>query len=447
MKKNIIDLPNLKQIEQFVWRQLQETFSKVMQTLLEDIDKQIAQERDKKRFRQKDTKKISIVSLFGEIELKRNYYYDREKQEYVFLLDRYLEFEGAGEFSPLIEEAALELAITGPSYRKAANALETLLGYRVISHEAIRQHLLHVVSIPKERQPVHRPVLFVEVDGLNVKHQGKGRKGKEIKIAAVHQGWEINGKRVSLKEKRHFIHQGKQPFWEAFEEFLVEHFEYDPTVHKLVINGDGANWITACREHFKDRAFFSLDRFHVAKDIRSLFRQHPRYRQMRKALAAYDGEKLLTELNSAVGTLETDNQEERLEKLIHQLEQYPESLGDYRQWLKNKGIDTKEMRPMGSAEGMMSVFAKRLKNGRSWVDKGVSAMITGLVATLDSLALKTLFGRVESWTESKKEKNPPKYYKEKIKNTVGEATRDNLLYLKGKANTPIHHALKALSGF
>jgi hypothetical protein len=44
------------------------------------------------------------------------------------------------------------------------------------------------------------------------------------------------------------------------------------------------------------------------------------------------------------------------------------------------------MRPMGSAEGTMSVFAKRLKNGRSWVEKGASAMFTGMVAYLDQLA-------------------------------------------------------------
>ena len=447
MQKNNTVYPNLKQIEQLVWRQLQETFSKVMKTLLEDMDKQIAEERNKKRYRLLDKRTTTIISLFGEIKVKRNYYRDREKGEYVYLLDRSLEFEGTGSFSPLIEEAALELAITGPSYRKAEHTLETLLGYRVISHEAIRQHLLQIESIPKERQPVNYPVLFVEVDGLYVKRQGKGKRGKEEKIAAVHQGWEINGKRVSLKDKRHFIHRGNQPFWEAFEDFLIENFEYDPTVHKLVINGDGAGWITACRDHFKGRAFFSIDRFHVARDIRSLFRKHPRYRQMQKALASYDSQKLLTELNSAVGTLETEDQEERLDQLIRQLEKYPEALGDYRKWLQEQGIDTKGMRPMGSAEGTMSVFAKRLKNGRSWVEKGVSAMITGLVAFLDNLALKTLFGKVERWTETKGEKNPPKHYVEKVTSTVGEATRDNLLYLKGKANTPIYKALKALTGF
>nr|WP_051091434.1 UPF0236 family protein [Caldibacillus debilis] len=173
--------------------------------------------------------------------MKRNYCRDRKTGEYVYLLDRYLNFEGTGTFSPLMEKAAIELAIQGPSYRKAARTLETLLGYRVISHETIRKHLLEVSSIPK-RESVHQPALFVEVDVLYV---------KEVKISAVHQGWEVNGERVRLKNKRYFIHDGKEPFWEAFEEFLMETFDDDPTVHKLVINGDGAAWITACREYLK----------------------------------------------------------------------------------------------------------------------------------------------------------------------------------------------------
>ena len=61
---------------------------------------------------------------------------------------------------------------------------------------------------------------------------------------------------------------------------------------------------------------------------------------MRKALANYDGTTLITELNSAVGTLEDEKKEERLEALIHQLEQYPEALGDYREWLQAQEIES-----------------------------------------------------------------------------------------------------------
>jgi hypothetical protein len=91
-------ISKFKRNEQMVWRQLQDTFSSVMKNILEDMDQQIAEERDKKRYRLIDKRKYHITSLFGEIELNRNYYRDRETGEYVFLLDRYLEFEGCRFF-------------------------------------------------------------------------------------------------------------------------------------------------------------------------------------------------------------------------------------------------------------------------------------------------------------------------------------------------------------
>lgn len=54
------------------------------------------------------------------------------------------------------------------------------------------------------------------------------------------------------------------------------------------------------------------------------------------------------------------------EVLIAQLSQYPEAFEDDREKLQEKGINITNFRPMGSDEGTMSVFAKRLKNGRSW---------------------------------------------------------------------------------
>lgn len=441
MENHITAIPSLKEIEQSLWRNLQEAYSAVMKGILEDLDQQIAEARDKGRFRMLDKKrKMTIDSLFGPIKITRRYYRDRVKNEYVYLLDQYLAFDGEKEVTPLLAETAMELAITGPSYRQAADTLETLLGYRVMSHEGIRQQLLGVEVISEKTELAQR-ILFVEVDGLYLKRQEKGRKGKEEKIAAVHQGWEVNSRRTSLKKKRHFHHQGDEHFWEDFETF-----DYDPLTHLLVINGDGANWITACREYFPSNAFFTIDRFHVARDIQRIFRGHSRYKAIRKALAAYDGEKLLIELNSAVGTLEKESKEEKLEELIKQLEQYPEALGDYRKWLEEKGIDTKGMRAMGSAEATMRVFARRMKNGRSWVAEGMKAMMTGLIGHLDKLSLRTLIGQVEAWTKEKEEK-PPRYYREKLKSTVGEAVRGNLPYLSQKANIPVYRALKELSGF
>src|SRR5699024_7153145 len=120
------------------------------------------------------------------------------------------------------------------------------------------------------------------------------------------QGWKMNGKRASLKEKRHFIHEGQLPFWEEFEQYLMDTYEYDPTKHHLVINGDGAKWITSCREYFRNNATFVIDRFHVARDVQRLFRNHKRNRSIRKKLADYDWEGSMAELKRADGTQEKE---------------------------------------------------------------------------------------------------------------------------------------------
>lgn len=229
----------MKELEKITYRALQKSFSQVMAQTLLEIDEAIALGRDKKRFYLKDKRPLNFESVFGSVELKRNYYQDRETGQYVYLLDQYLDFDGTKGMSPVVQDMAIELAVTGVSYRQASDAMEKLLGYPVISHEGIRQQLLNTEVLPASSIPLEQDVVFVEVDGLYTKSQEKGKKGREVKIASVHQGWEMNGKRAKLKEKRHFIHEGKLPFWEEFEQYLMDTYDYDTTHHQLVINRTG----------------------------------------------------------------------------------------------------------------------------------------------------------------------------------------------------------------
>lgn len=450
--KDIISRITMKELEQITYRALQESFSQVMAQTLLAFDQVIAEGRDKKRFYLKEKRTLKFESVFGRVDIQRNYYKDRETGKYVYLLDQYLAFDGTKGMSPVVQDVAIELAVTGVSYRQAGKALEKLLGYPVISHEGIRQQLLNTEVVSSEPVPLEQDVLFVEVDGLYTKSQEKNKKGKEVKIAGIHQGWEVNGKRAKLIQKRHYIHERNLPFWEGFEQFLMDTYDYDPTQHHLVINGDGANWITACRDYFQHNATFVIDRFHIARDIQRIFRDHPRYRAIRKKLAIYDAEGLMVELNSAVGTIGHEGKEERLEALIAQVSQYPEALEDYRGKLKEKGIDTETFRPMGSAEGTMSVFAKRLKNGRSWSEEGLDKFIDVMVALKDSLKIKTLQDELiqgldmQEGQQEKQNEKPPRHFMEKLKDSAAEATRNNMAYLQQAVGKPVVAALKGLRG-
>src|SRR5699024_4683790 len=100
-----------------------------------------------------------------------------------------------------------------------------------------------------------------------------------------------------------------------------------------------------------------------------------------------------------------------------------------------------------SAEGTMSVFARRLKNGRSWCTEGLDKFIDIMVALKDNLEIKTLHGILEHSLEQQEKEKPPKHFVEKITNSVAEATRDNIAYLKQAVGRPITDALKGLCGF
>ena len=182
MKQNNINYPTLKEIETDLFRVLQQSFSDVFSKLLIELDQQLAKSRDKARFQMKDKRLAVIDSMFGSIEVKRNYYYDRINKKYVFLLDQHLQFDGSKGLSPLVQEMAMELAVEGTSYRQAPNTLDKLLGYKVISHESIRQHLLQTEVVPSAPVEPIRNVLFVEVDGLYEKDSVEKNEVSEKRI-------------------------------------------------------------------------------------------------------------------------------------------------------------------------------------------------------------------------------------------------------------------------
>lgn len=126
------------------------------------------------------------------------------------MLDQHLQSEGAKGLSPLVQEMAMELAVEGQSYRSASHTLEKLLGYSVLSHETIRQHLLQTEVVNRPSEAPARPVLFVEVDGLYIKRQNKRIKGREEKIAAWNGNQRFFGLRLMTRQMK--LYKKSLPF-------------------------------------------------------------------------------------------------------------------------------------------------------------------------------------------------------------------------------------------
>jgi hypothetical protein len=439
----------MEELEGMLFHLLQEQFAAGMKRILEAIDRKIMEQRDKTRFRLKDAYEIDMDTLFGTVTFKRRIYWDRQKKKHIYLLDQMLQYDGQKKISPCLEEIAVSFASQGPSYRDSADRLEKLLGYRPLSHEAIRGRLI-VEAESLSPKPIKRkapPVLFIEADGLYTKLQQSKAKGLEHQMAIVHEGWEKEERRIRLKEKKHYLHE-RGDFWEGLGRFLTQHYELDGDTW-LVVNGDGAAWIKECQSYFH-KCFFQLDRFHVVRELRSYVGHLPEtWRRIRKALAEYDVGTLLTELKQVADTDIPAEKRAAFGQYVRYLQRNREHLRDYREVLRQAGLETAGMRPMGSAEAQMRVMAKRTKRGGySWSKRGVRAM------------LKTIIRFKEGWgknspqgTEATGENDPfgevtLKSLLQEVKQTSQGCLRGVIRLLQGpKQSSPTGMALKGLRGY
>jgi hypothetical protein len=451
MQKFIMNLPTMKELELTLFQQLQAMFAEALVRCLEELDNWIMEHRDRSRFRLHELRHVSMSTSFGEITFARRLYRDRKKRTYVYLLDQSLSFDGQSGISPRLEEWAVELATVGPSYHEAARQIEALLGYQAISHETIRQRLMAKAEqaaavTPKEKKKAD--VLFVEVDGLFTKLQRTRRRSKENRMAVIHEGWERTGNRVKLRNKTHYLHQRSgDTFWEGFGDFLVDHYEVDEETW-LVVNGDGAEWIGECTSYFH-RCIYTLDRFHVARDLKHYLRDLPtHWKAACRALAAYDPQGLLAAVDAVPSDRIREDWREDWERFKTFLHRHQSHLIDYREVLEARGIDTKGMRPMGSAESQMRVFAKRTKRGGySWSERGVQAMLRSIIARKEGHSFFTTDEAIE--TSDKKPAAPFRLQQlfKKQKEVIAGVTNGMLRTLQtSRQSSPLGMALKGLRG-
>lgn len=450
MRECNTEFPTMKELETLLFRKLQEQFAAGMARLLESLDECLMHQRDHSRYRLKDQREVQIDTIFGTVRFKRRLYQDRVKGQHVYLLDRMLAFDGREKLSPFLEEVAIEFASQGPSYRDSANRLEALLGYRVLSHEAIRDKLItraeqESTNVPKATRRSVR-VLFVEVDGLYTSLQRQRRRGIENRIAVVHEGWEQEGGRVRLRSKRHYLHTTKGDFWEGFGDFLVRHYDVDENTW-LVVNGDGAEWIGECESYFH-RCIYTLDRFHVTRELRRFLGQLPEtWQTVRQALAAFEADILLATVESVPEEKILEEHRNEWRKYVAYLRRHRRHLIDYRKVLGEAGIDTTGMRPMGSAEAQMRVMAKRTKRGGySWSVRGVQAMLRAIMARQEG-------SRLSGQTIAKKQVLQPNPMV-RVKDLLREVKEQAKGYINGTIrllhgqyqSSPTGLALKALRG-
>lgn len=389
---------NFKEVEEMLFKQSLELFQHMMVEVLEYFDKNILENRDKERYKIKQINQRTIQTLVGEVNYKRRYYRDYEKDCWVHLLDETLGLEAEKSIGPGLLSLAVEWATKGPSYRDARDRIEDLYGFPLISHEGIRQNLLKVAAV-SQRDAENKiitgegsrvvDIIFIEVDGFyshmqKQKQTKKQKRNKETKMAVIHEGWapRTNSKKSDYKlvnKQSVTSTENAEEFWENVRGHLNANYkDIDKTL--IVINGDGAPWIREGTNCFA-RTIYQYDRFHVARDILSALRSDKAVLyQAQRAFRKNDVGALLSIVTEAWVNCTDEEEKEKIGVLQKMLLKNHEYIVDYRVRLAEKGIAVNEnWRGMGAAESNVNKFKNRTgKRGRAWSLEGLTAILETL---------------------------------------------------------------------
>lgn len=359
---------------------------------LERYDKQLMEQRDKTKYRNKGLRRTAIKTVFGEVEYRRTVYEvtDRENgKHFVYLLDENLELNPIGLISTNMAELMVQ-GITELSYRECAAKISGMTGQSISAMgvwnviqalgEKVCQdekELVKAYKAGKLHGEKETPVLFEEADGVYVNLQGKDRvrrkQGKaEVKVGIAYDGWKKVGKDRYILPNKVIVagFEKAKEFHEYREAAIAQRYNLDE-VEQRILNADGAVWT----KKGKDKSTsFQLDPFHRNKAAREKLHNRGAQEAVLELLEEEKTEELFRYLEIYKNSLSEEEAIADVEELIRYYENNREGLLRY----QSQGLDLPEppegleYRNMGTMENhVWSVIAQRMKhNHTSWSIRG-----------------------------------------------------------------------------
>ena len=187
-------------MERKIYSAVCEAAREMTRELLEELDRYLMNTRDKKRYENKQIRKATVKTVYGEVEYNRHMYLDRETKHYVYLLEDRMKMEKIGAVSSNLAKIISEAAAEMP-YRKTAELISGTTGQTISSHGAWNvvqqigkeigreeEIMLNEMEEETTRGETESPIIFMEADGvyLNIQKNKKKAKSQEMKLATVY---------------------------------------------------------------------------------------------------------------------------------------------------------------------------------------------------------------------------------------------------------------------
>ena len=334
------ELVSFKILEQKIFEYVCELGREITQIMLESYDKELAEGRDKKIYRNKGTRDTSIKTVYGEVSYSRRVYRTENEEgqvEYIYLLDQAMQMDKIGLISTNLAEK-IALTITESPYRVTADIINETCG-QYISPQGVwnlvqrlgerideeEKHAVQQMNADQAEGSRSVPVLFEEMDGvwLNMQDEHhKKMKKQEMKVFTMYEGWDAEKdkeNRSTLVGKTMLAGmEDSRTFHEKREACIRKKYDADE-IGQRILNGDGGSWI---KESYDPDVIFQLDRYHIYQEILRKIKDKKAQKEIRKLFEAEKIEEMLEYIELYATSVESPDENDKKSKYARELLQY-----------------------------------------------------------------------------------------------------------------------------
>lgn len=406
MMNTIVDekLISFKELEKKIYFYVCELGREITQSVLESYDKELAESRDKKRYRNKGKRQTTIKTIYGEVAYSRNVYQTETvdgQSAHIYLLDQAMHMDKIGLISTNLAEK-IALTVTESPYRVTADTISSTCGQSISAGgvwnmmqrlgERIDEEETYAVKQMDADQTEGTktiPVLFEEMDGvwlhMQDKHHKKMKK-QEMKVFTMYEGWDAEKekqKRSTLVGKTMLAGMEASTEFHAKKEACVRKKYAADEIGQRILNGDGGSWI---KETYDPETIFQLDRYHIYQEILRKINNKKAQKDIRELFDEERIEEMLEYIQTYATSVESPDKNDKSSKKALELYKYLNNNKEGLLPYNKRGIEIPEPREGVLYKGMgiqetqnCTVITLRMKHRRMrWSPNGANNLAKAL---------------------------------------------------------------------
>lgn len=230
------------------------------------------------RFHIKSHQERTILTIFGEITIKRTFYKNRFNDSSYCYLDDYLGLKKYDYFDPYIKALIIDYAANN-SFGKVSKYINDLIGNRIklenpisyISKQTVRNIILEAkISNPEITKKETPETIYIMADEKFIATQNNNNEDIMVKSIVIFEDREFINYRFALKNKMIFSSFNNYNYLDDSLDYLYQTYEIDK-IKTIYVMGDGASWIKSLKNQYKfnkeTKVIFALDKFHFMQSI------------------------------------------------------------------------------------------------------------------------------------------------------------------------------------